>query len=77
MSTPLRDNLRYGGEVLTLAYRTFALHPRPLVVLCDISGSMERYTRMVLHLMHALSQEALTPHSAGVTRVEVFLFTAS
>jgi uncharacterized protein len=64
----MRENLRYGGEVLTLAYRTFALHPRPLVVLCDISGSMERYSRMLLHFIHAL-----THHWTGVD-VEAFAF---
>ena len=64
----MRDNLRYGGEVLTLAYRTHALHPRPLVVLCDISGSMERYSRMLLHFIHAL-----THHWTGVD-VEAFAF---
>jgi hypothetical protein len=51
----MRDNLRYGGEVLTLAYRRHAVHPRPVVVLCDISGSMERYSRMLLHFIHALT----------------------
>jgi uncharacterized protein with von Willebrand factor type A (vWA) domain len=64
----MRDNLRYGGEVLTLAYRTYALHPRPLVVLCDISGSMERYSRMLLHFIHAL-----THHWTGVD-MEAFAF---
>ncbi len=64
----MRDNLRYGGEVLALAYRTFALHPRPLVVLCDISGSMERYSRMLLHFIHAL-----THHWTGVD-LEAFAF---
>ena len=64
----MRDNLRYGGEVLTLAYRTYALHPRPLVVLCDISGSMERYSRMLLHFIHAL-----THHWAAVD-MEAFAF---
>lgn len=64
----MRDNLRYGGEVLTLAYRTHVFHPRPLVVLCDISGSMERYSRMLLHFIHAL-----THHWTGVD-VEAFAF---
>ena len=64
----MRDNLRYGGEVLTLEYRTFARRPRPLVVLCDISGSMERYSRMLLHFIHAL-----THHWTGVD-MEAFAF---
>ncbi len=31
--------------------------PPPIVVLCDISGSMHRYTRMFLHFMHALTRD--------------------
>ncbi|MGE5602437.1 MAG: VWA domain-containing protein, partial [Nitrososphaerales archaeon] len=34
MRRVFRDNLRYGGDVLDLAYRTRVMHPRPLVVLC-------------------------------------------
>jgi uncharacterized protein len=40
--------------------------PPPLVVLADVSGSMERYTRMLLHFLHAIS--------AGNRRVETFVF---
>ncbi len=64
----LRDNLRYGGEPVCLAYRTRVCQPRPLVVLCDISGSMERYTRMLLHFVHALS------HGLKEVNVEAFVF---
>ncbi|MDP9319734.1 MAG: VWA domain-containing protein, partial [Chloroflexota bacterium] len=39
---------------------------RPLVILCDISGSMEAYTRLFLHLAHGLTR--------GWGRVEVFTF---
>jgi uncharacterized protein with von Willebrand factor type A (vWA) domain len=70
----IRHNLKYGGELIHLPERANKFKPRPLIVLADISGSMERYTRMVLHLMHALSQEALAPHGVGMTRVEVFVF---
>src|SRR5207247_11138611 len=38
----------------------------PLVLLCDISGSMERYSRMLLHFMHTLT--------GGMDRIEAFLF---
>ncbi len=68
MRRVLRDNLRFGGDVLSLAYRKHVLHPRPLVVLCDISGSMERYSRMLLHFIHAM-----THHWTGVD-VEAFAF---
>ena len=62
----IRRNLRYGSELFHLPQREPKLKMRPLLVLADISGSMERYTRMVLHLLHALSHE--------MARVEVFTF---
>jgi len=40
-------------------------HP-PLVIICDISGSMERYSRMMLHFMHAITNDR--------DRVHTFLF---
>jgi len=50
----LRRNLKYGGETLDLAWKQTRYKPRPLVILCDISGSMESYSRMLLHFVHAL-----------------------
>jgi uncharacterized protein with von Willebrand factor type A (vWA) domain len=41
--------------------------PRPIVLLCDVSGSMERYSRMLLHFAHALARRH--------RRVEAFLFS--
>jgi len=64
----MRDNLSKGGVPITLAYRTRAHHPRPLVVLCDVSGSMERYSRMLLHFIHALT------HGLTGVDVEAFVF---
>ncbi len=62
----LRRNLRYGGDLIILPRRVHKIKPRPLVLLCDISGSMERYTRLLLHFMHTL---------AGTSgRVESFVF---
>jgi uncharacterized protein with von Willebrand factor type A (vWA) domain len=61
------DSLRTGGEVVNLPRRTRRIHPRPLVVVCDVSGSMERYSRMLLLFAHALT---LRHH-----RVEAFLFS--
>jgi uncharacterized protein with von Willebrand factor type A (vWA) domain len=43
------------------------VRPRPLVLLCDVSGSMERYSRMLVHFAHALTWR----HH----RVEAFLFS--
>lgn len=61
-----RQSLPYGGEPLTLAYRQPREKPRPLILLCDVSGSMERYTRMLLHFIHSLAGDG--------GRVEAFLF---
>ena len=62
----LRVNLKYGGEILELAHRERKVKPRPLVLICDVSGSMERYTRMLLHFIHTIA--------GGMDRVEAFLF---
>jgi uncharacterized protein with von Willebrand factor type A (vWA) domain len=63
----LRANAKHGGELLTLPYRVRRVAPRPLILICDVSGSMEPYTRMLLLLAHAMS--------SGERRVEVFLFS--
>ena len=67
--TSFRRNLRYAGEPLELTTRARKITPRPLVLLCDISGSMERYTRLLLHFMHTLS------NTQGVYQVESFVFS--
>lgn len=64
----LRRNLRYGGEILVLPRRRRKRQPRPLVVIADVSGSMERYTQLLLLFVHSLSAE-LTQH------VEAFVFS--
>ncbi|MBX0330240.1 VWA domain-containing protein [Oscillochloris sp. ZM17-4] len=66
MRRTLRQNMRYGGEPITLAWRETQREPRPLVVICDISGSMERYSRILLQFVHAIS--------SGVGDVESFVF---
>lgn len=62
----LRESVRTGGEVIRLMRKAPEIKPPPLVVLCDISGSMHRYTRMFLHFIHALTN--------AEQHVEVFLF---
>jgi uncharacterized protein len=62
-----RRNMRYAGEVLDLPTRSHKVKPRPLVLLCDISGSMERYTRVLLHFMHTLAN--------SIYQVESFVFS--
>jgi uncharacterized protein with von Willebrand factor type A (vWA) domain len=63
-----RRNLRYGGEIMEWAQTRPKFRPRPLVVIADISGSMERYTRLLLHFIYSLN--------AGSDRsVEAFVFS--
>ena len=62
----LRRSMRFGGELLIFSWKSPRLRPRPLVLLCDISGSMERYTRLLLNFAYALKNAS--------TRVEAFVF---
>ena len=51
----LRESMREGGGMIPLVRAApIELHP-PLVVLCDISGSMNPYSRMFLHFLHAIT----------------------
>jgi uncharacterized protein with von Willebrand factor type A (vWA) domain len=62
----LRESLREGGDLIPLVRAARKeLHP-PLVVLCDISGSMNPYARMFLHFLHAITNDR--------DRVTVFVF---
>ena len=67
--TDLRSTLRHarrtGGHPLRLAHRAPVLRPRQLIVLCDISGSMEPYARAMLQLLYC---------AAGGADAEVFTF---
>lgn len=51
----LRESLKTGGEVIVPRYRSPTIETPPLVVLCDISGSMDDYSRIFLHFLHALA----------------------
>lgn len=62
----LRRNLKFGGEILDLSHRERKNKLRSLVLVCDISGSMERYTRMLLHFIHSVAGD--------LEKVEAFLF---
>lgn len=64
----LRKSYSYGGEVLVWSRRESRYRPRPLVVIADISGSMERYTRLLLHFIYGLAQSLNQP-------VEAFVFS--
>ncbi|MCA3264440.1 MAG: VWA domain-containing protein [Azospirillum sp.] len=62
----IRAMLRAGGDLTALAFKAPRVEQPPLVVLLDISGSMERYARMFLHFLHLLANDR--------ARVQVFLF---
>ncbi len=57
MRATLQAALRSGGAIIPLHWRKRRTRPPPLVILCDISGSMSRYSRMFLHLMHAITND--------------------
>ena len=54
MRRTLRQSLRSGGDMISLARREPQTRERPLVVLCDISGSCSNYSRMFLHFLHGM-----------------------
>ncbi len=66
MAATLRAGLQHGGEMLDLVRAEPTMRPPPLVVLCDISGSMGRYAHILLHFLHAVANDR--------NRVSVFLF---
>ena len=62
----VRAALRYGGEPVERHWRRPSDRPRPVVLVCDISGSMASYSRMLLQYMQACV--------AARRRVEAFVF---
>jgi uncharacterized protein with von Willebrand factor type A (vWA) domain len=62
----LRKSLRTAGDPLRLVRRGRRIKPRPLVLLCDVSGSMEHYARTLLQFAYALT--------GAQTQVEAFVF---
>jgi uncharacterized protein with von Willebrand factor type A (vWA) domain len=66
----LRAAMRTGGEIRAIARRAPRKRWPNLVVLCDISGSMSQYSRVVLHFLHAVSNAK----GAGWAKVHAFTF---
>jgi uncharacterized protein with von Willebrand factor type A (vWA) domain len=62
----VRASLRHGGELMERRYREPGLRPRRIVLVCDVSGSMAPYARMLLQYLQA--------SVAARTRVEAFVF---
>ena len=66
----LRQNMRYGGELLEWPKRQIKIKPRPVIIIADISGSMEQYTKLLLHFVYGLA--------GGLDqKVEAFVFSTS
>jgi len=63
----LARSVRTGGDMVRLPRRVRRMRPRPIVLLCDVSGSMEVYARLLVHFAYALTRRH--------RRVEAFLFS--
>ena len=66
----VRRNLKYGAELLELTWRETKYKPRPLVIVCDISGSMSLYSRLLLHFIHTISNGLMNVEALRPFRVE-------
>lgn len=62
----LRASAAKGGDLPTLRFRRRRSRTPPLVILCDISGSMDTYARVILHFLYAMTNAR--------DRVSAFLF---
>ncbi|MDQ6741502.1 MAG: VWA domain-containing protein [Candidatus Dormibacteraeota bacterium] len=51
-----RQSIRSSGELVRLLHRRPRLRRRPLVLICDVSGSMERYSRLLLIFAYAIAR---------------------
>ena len=60
----VRRAMRAGGEPVPRAWRAPGLRPRRIVVLCDVSGSMEPYARLLMRFLHVVA--------SGRANVEAF-----
>ena len=62
-----RRNLQNGGDLVEWVWRRPAMRPRSITVLCDISGSMERHSRLLIRFAMAL-------HRVSAVHTEAFAF---
>ncbi|HEX3723096.1 MAG TPA: VWA domain-containing protein [Nitrolancea sp.] len=62
----MRRSLQTAGVPLRLSRRKTKTKPRQLVVICDVSGSMDRYSRILLQFIYAIEN--------NMARVEAFVF---
>lgn len=59
----LRASMRSGGGMIDLKFRKPVEKRPPLVALCDISGSMSQYTRLLLHFLHTITEQRRDVHT--------------
>jgi len=63
----LRKNMQFGGELILLDFKKKKLKKRKIILFCDVSGSMDTHTLMILQFVHALKN---VDH-----RTEIFSFS--
>jgi uncharacterized protein with von Willebrand factor type A (vWA) domain len=63
----VRQNLKYGSDIIELAYKKRKIKKTKLVLLCDVSGSMDIYSRFLLQFIYALQ--------SNFARTESFVFS--
>jgi uncharacterized protein with von Willebrand factor type A (vWA) domain len=62
-----RANLQHGGDMVAWLWQRPVLRPRSVTVICDVSGSMERHSRLLMRFAMAL-------HRVSAVRTEAFVF---
>jgi uncharacterized protein with von Willebrand factor type A (vWA) domain len=65
----MRKNMKYGGEIVELVKRRKRIKKTKVVLLCDVSGSMDCYSRFLIQFMYGLQNE--------LWGVETFVFSTS
>jgi uncharacterized protein with von Willebrand factor type A (vWA) domain len=65
----MRRSMKYGGEVIELSHRKRRIKKTKVVLLCDVSGSMDCYSRFLIQFMYGLQNE--------LWGVETFVFSTS
>lgn len=63
----IRQNIRFGGTLFNLKYRTKKIQKPKIILLCDVSGSMAKYAGFVLQFIYGLS--------GAVEEIESFIFS--
>ena len=62
MRATLKASIRSGSNTIPFVNRRHRKRPLSVIILCDISGSMSRYSRMLLHFVHAISNHRSDIH---------------